>query len=119
MAFLILKNTGLNNNLPSIQIKTPQLKINSIIFENGISNDITAYYNLKYKSSHSENFLLTYGAFLNDYRIYTFDVNRFTQGDTKIHTLNIETGLDNTACQIYIIWRKYATITFEYKNNGL
>ena len=67
-----------------IKIKTPQLKINSIIFENGIPNDITAYYNLKYKSNHSNNFLLTYGEFLANYRIHTFNVNRFTQGDTKI-----------------------------------
>ena len=109
------KKTGLNNDLPNIQTKTPQLKINSIIFENGIANDITAYYNLKNKSNHSNNFLLTYGEFLSNYRIHTFNVSRFTQDDTKNHTLNIETGLDNAACEIYIVWRKYATIAFEYK----
>ena len=113
------KKAGLNNDLPSIQMKTPQLKINRIIFENAIPNDMVAYYNLKNKPNHSDNFLLTCGKFLNNYRIYTFNVNRFTQRDTKNHTLNIETGLDNTACEIYIVWRKYATITFEYKNNGL
>ena len=113
------KKVGLKNDLPNIQMKNAQLKINNIIFENGIQNDIIAYYNLENKSNYSNNFLLTYGEFLNNYRIYTFNINRFTQGDTKNHTLNIQTGLDNTECEIYIVWRKHATITFEYKNNGL
>ena len=62
------KKQGLNNDLPNIQMKSPYLSINSIKFKNGIPNDITAYHNLKYKSNHSENLLLTYAEFLNNYQ---------------------------------------------------
>ena len=51
--------------------------------------------------------------------MYTFNVNRQTQGDTSNNFLNIVTGLDNNACEIYIVWRNYASITFEYSRNGL
>ena len=55
-----IKQVGKNFELPSIQFKKTYMQIDNIKFENGIPNDISAYQNLKYKSNHSNNFLISY-----------------------------------------------------------
>ena len=70
------KKTGLNNELPSVKFENPYLKIDNIRFKSFIPNDITAYDILKDKSNHSDNFIITYKEFLENYRIYCFNVSR-------------------------------------------
>ena len=53
------KKTGLNNDLPSVKFENPYLNIDNIRFENPIPNDISAYNIFKYKSNHSNNFIIT------------------------------------------------------------
>ena len=57
---LYTKKTGLNNELPSVKFENPYLNIHNIRFENPIPNDKSAYNILKYKSNHSDNFIITY-----------------------------------------------------------
>ena len=75
MGILNSKQIGLNNDLPSVKFENPYLIIDNIRFENPIPNDISAYNILKYKSNHSDNFIITYKEFL----VYCFNVNRQTQ----------------------------------------
>ena len=56
----------------SVKFEKPYLNIDNIKFENPIENDISAYDELKSKSNHYDNFLITYSNFKNYYRIYCF-----------------------------------------------
>ena len=58
------KKIGLNNELPSVKFENPYLNIDYIRFENPIPNDISAYDILRYKSNHSDNFIITHNKYL-------------------------------------------------------
>ena len=113
------KKTGLNNDLPSVKFENPYLDIDNIRFENPIPNDISAYNIIKNKYNFSDNFIITYKEFLENYRIYCFNVNRQTQNDSNNKFMNIITNIESTSSTVYIVWRNYSTIEMEYTKNGL
>ena len=112
------KKAGLNNNLSSVKFENPYLNIDNIRFENPIPNDISAYNILKYKSNHNDNFIITYEEFLENYRIYCFNVNRQTKNDNSNKFMNIITNIENTST-VFIVWRNYSVIEMEYTKYGL
>ena len=113
------KKTGLNNKLSSVKLENPYLNIDNIRFENTIPNDISAYNIIKNKSNHSDNFIITYKEFLENYRTYCFNVNRQTQNDDNNKFMNIVTNIENTSSTVYIVWKNYLIIEMEYTKNGL
>ena len=113
------KQTGLNNDLPSVKFENPYLNIDYITFENPIPNDTSAYNIIKNKSNYSDNFIITYKEYLENYRIYCFNVNRQTQNDENNKFMNIITNIENTSSTVYIVWKNYAVIEIEYTKNGL
>ena len=116
---LNVNKVGLNNDLPSVRFENPYLNIDNIRFENPIPNDISAYNIIKNKSNHSNNFIITYKEFLENYRIYCFNVNRQTQNDSNNKFMNIITNIENTSSTVYIVWKNYSVIEMEYTKNGL
>ena len=116
---LNVNKKGLNNDLPSVKFENPYLNIDNIKFENPIPNDISAYNILKYKSNHSDNFIITYEEFLENYRIYCFNVNRQTQNESNNKFMNIITNIESASSTVYVVWRKYSVIEMEYNKNGL
>ena len=117
---LNVNKEGLNNDLPSVKFENIQLNIDNIRFENPIPNDISAYNIIKNKSNHSDNFIITYKEFLENYRIYCFNVNRQTQDDNSNNKfMNIITNIESTSSTVYVVWRNYSTIEMEYTKNGL
>ena len=116
---LNVNKEGLNNDLPSVKFENPYLNIDNIRFENSIPNDISAYNIIKNKSNHSDNFIITYKEFLENYRIYCFNVNRQTQNDSNNKFMNIITNIEETSSTVYIVWRNYSVIEMEYTKNGL
>ena len=116
---LNVNKVGLNNDLPSVGFENIQLNIDNIRFENPIPNDISAYNILKYKSNHSDNFIITYEEFLENYRIYCFNVNRQTQNNSNNKFMNIITNIESASSTVYVVWRKYSVIEMEYNKNGL
>ena len=113
------KKAGLNNDLPSVKFENSYLNIDNIRFENPIPNDTSAYNILKYKSNHSNNFMITYKEFLENYRIYCFNVNRQTQNDNNNKFMNIITNIENNSSTVYIVWRNDSVIEMEFTKNGL
>ena len=113
------KKAGLNNDLPSVKFENAYVNIDNIRFENPIPNDISAYNIIKNKSNYSDNFIITYKEFLENYRIYCFNVNRQTQNDSNNKFMNIITNIENTSSTVYIIWKNYSVIEMEYNKNGL
>ena len=116
---LDVNKKGLNNDLPSVKFENPYLNIDNIRFENPIPNDISAYNIIKNKSNHSDNFIITYNEFLENYRIYCFNVNRQTQNDSNDKFMSIITNIENTSSTVYIVWKNYSVIEMEYTKNGL
>ena len=113
------KKAGFDNDLPSVKFENPYLNIDNIRFENPIPNDISAYNIFKCKSNHSDNFIITYKEFLENYRIYCFNVNRQTQNDTNDKFMNIITNIENTSSTVYIAWKNNSVIEMVYTKNGL
>ena len=105
--------------MPSVKFENPYLNIDYVRFKNPIPNDISAYNILKYKSNHSDNFIITYKEYLENYRIYCFNVNTQTQNDSNNKFMNIITNIKNTSSTVYIVWRNYSIIEMEYTKNGL
>ena len=94
---------GLKYDLPSVKFEKPYLNIDNIKFENPIENDISAYDELKSKSNHYDNFLITYPNFKNYYRIYCFNVARNIQDNHNNKFINIITNMETTSCSVYVV----------------
>ena len=111
---------GLKYDLRSVKFEKPYLSIDNIKFENPIDNDISAYDELKSKSNHYDNFLITYPNFKNDYRIYCFNVSRNIRDDHNNKFINIITNMETTSCSVYVVLKTHSSVKLEYsKSNGL
>ena len=110
------------NDLPSVKFTDTYLNVDNIRFENPIYSDITAYNTLNNKINQNGNFLIKYNEFIDNYRTYTFNVNRQTNNDNSNKFINIITNLDvnKDNAIAYVTWRNYVTLTLRYdRNNGL
>ena len=111
---------GLKYYLPSVKFEKVYLNIDNIKFENPIENDISAYDELKNKSNHYDNFLITYPNFKNYYRIYCFNVSRNIRDNHNNKFKNIITNMETTSCVVYIVLKTHSSVKLNYsKNNGL
>ena len=111
---------GLRYDLPSVKFEKPYLNIDNIKFENPIENDISAYDELKNKSNHYNNFLITYPNFKDYYRIYCFNVSRNIRDDHNNKFINIITNMETTSCVVYIVLKTHSSVKLQYsKSNGL
>ena len=111
---------GLKYDLPFVKFEKPHLNIDNIEFEKPIDNDISAYDELKSKSNHYDNFLITYPNFKKYDRIYCFNVARNITDDHNNKFINIITNMETTSCTVYIVSKTYSSIKLEYtKANGL
>ena len=111
---------GLKYYLPSVKFEKPHLNIDNIEFEKPIDNDISAYDELKSKSNHYDNFLITYPNFKNYYRIYCFNIARNIRDDHNNKFINIITNMETTSCTVYVVLKTHSSVELEYsKTNGL
>ena len=117
---LNINKEGLRYDLPSVKFEKPYLNIDNIKFENPIENDISAYDELKNKSNHYDNFLISYPNFKKYYRIYCFNVSRDIRDDHNNKFINIITNMESASCVVYIILKTHSSVKLNYsKNNGL
>ena len=98
-------------------LKKPYLNIDNIKFENPIENDISAYDELKNKSNHYDNFLITYPNFKNYYRIYCFNVSRNIRDDHNNKFINIITNMETTSCVVYIVLKTHSSVKLNYSKS--
>ena len=109
--------TGLNYDMPSGKFNEPYLLIDNVRFENSIPNDISAYKSLKSKSMYSNNFIINYDDYINYYRIYFWNISRQIKDDRANKFINILSGMETAACEVYIIFKTSASITMKYSKN--
>ena len=104
-------------DLPNVGFKEPFLNIDNVRFENEIPNDISAFKNFKSKSTHQNDFLINYIEYLNYYRIYFWNISRQIKNDNANKFTNIITGMEESACEVYIVFKTSASITLKYSQN--
>ena len=108
---------GMHYDLPSVKFNEPFLNIDNVRFENLIPNDISAFKNLKNKSMNQNNFIVNYNEYLNYYRIYCWIISRQIKDDNANKFINILSGMETSACEVYIVFKTSASITLNYSKN--
>ena len=108
---------GMHYDLPNVEFKEPFLNIDNVRFENEIPNDISAFKNFKSKSIHQNDFLINYIEYLNYYRIYFWNISRQIKNDNANKFINIISGMGESACEVYIVFKTSASVTLKYSKN--
>ena len=101
----------LNDRISGNFYKLPNRKfenINRLIgakrIDEGIPNDINAYMILKDKSTLNDKFLINYKDFIDNYRIYSFNIDRIIIDDNSNQQINITCDLSsNNESTVYVI----------------
>ena len=106
--------------IPNKSCSNIQLKVNSEKFQNVIENNIDAFLILKNRSPYTNEFLLNYNQFLNNYLIYSFPLDRMLKNDSgnKSIILNGEPN-DNSESTAIIIYQQASYINFKIDNDSL
>ena len=71
------------------------MKINSEKFQNVIKNNIDAFLIFKNRSPYTNEFLLNYNQFLNNYLMYGFPLDRMLKYDSGNKSINIDGDPDD------------------------
>ena len=106
--------------IPNKSCSNIQLKINSEKFQNVIENNNDAFLILKKRSPYTNEFLLNYNQFLNNYLIYSFPLDRMLKNDSGNKAIIIDGQPDdNSSSTAIIIYQQAAYINFKIENNSL
>ena len=116
-------NDRINGNfykLPNKKFTNINCLIGSKRIDEGIPNDINAYMILKDKSTFNNEFLVNYKDFIDNYRIYSFNIDRIIRNDNSNQQININCESDSeNVSAVYVVYKTYATITSDYSENGI
>ena len=106
--------------IPNKSCSNIQLKVNSEKFQNVIENNNDAFLIFKNRPPYTNEFLLNYNQFLNNYLIYSFPLDRMLKNDSgnKSIILNGEPD-DNSSSTAIIIYQQASYINFKIENNSL
>ena len=93
---------------------------NSEKFQNVIENNIDVFLIFKNKSPYTNEFLLNYNQFLNNYLIYSFPLDRMLKHDSgkKSIIINGEPD-DNSSSSAIVIYQQASYINFKIDNGAL
>ena len=118
--YLMFIKDGSIVKIPNKSCSNIQLKVNSEKFQNVIENNIDAFLIFKNRSAYTNEFLLNYNQFLNNYLIYGFPLDRMLKNDSgnKSIILNGEPD-DNDESTAIIIYQQASYINFKIENDSL
>ena len=106
--------------LPNKKFENINCLIGSKRIDEGIPNNISAYMILKDKSTFDDEFLVNYKDFIDNYRIYSFNIDRIIKDDNSNQQINIICESDsNNESTVYVIYKTYATVTLNYSENEI
>ena len=106
--------------IPNKSCSNIQLKVSSEKFQNVIENNIDMFLISKNRSPYTNEFLLNYNQFLNNYLIYGFPLDQMLKHDSgnKSIIINGEPD-DNTSSTAIIIYQQASYINFKIDNGSL
>ena len=117
---LLIKDNNNTLKLPNKKCKNLQLYIDNQKFQTELLSNLDAYTELKNRSEYTNEFILDYNRFLNNYTIYSFPIYRNTRFDKNNKYINITgLGVDDDDSKAIIIWRKKSNINLKINNNFL
>ena len=106
--------------IPNKSCSNIQLKVNSEKFQNVIENNNDAFLIFKNRSPYTNEFLLNYNQFLNNYLIYGFPLDRMLKNDSGNKAIIIDgQPNDNSSSTAIIIYQQSSYINFKIENNSL
>ena len=105
--------------IPNKSCTNIQLKINSEKFQNVIENNIDAFLIFKNRSPYTNEFLLNYNQFLNNYLIYSFPLDRMLKHDSGNKSIINGEPDDNSPSTAIIIYQQASYINFKIENGAL
>ena len=89
--------------IPNKSCSNIQLKVNSEKFQNVIENNIDAFLIFKNRSPYTNEFLLNYNQFLNNYLIYSFPLDRMLKHDSGNKSIIINGEPDDNSSSSAIV----------------
>ena len=106
--------------IPNKSCRNIQLKINSEKFQNVIENNNDAFLILKNRSPYTNEFILNYKQFLNNYLIYGFTLDGMLKHDSGNKSIIIDGEPDdNSSSTAIIIYQQASYINFKIENGSL
>ena len=119
MYLMFIKDSSIVK-IPNKSCSNIQLKVNSEKFQNVIENNIDAFLIFKNRSPYTNEFLLNYDQFLNNYLIYSFPLDRMLKNDSgnKSIIINGKPDDDSDSTAI-IIYQQASYINFKIENDSL
>ena len=106
--------------LPNKKFENINCLIGSKRIDEGIPNNISAYMILKDKSTFNDEFLVNYKYFIDNYRIYSFNIDRIIRDDNSNQQINITCESDSqNVSTVYVVYKTYTTVTLNYSENGI
>ena len=119
MYLMFIKNDSIVK-IPNKSCSNIQLKINSEMFQNVIENNLDAFLIFKNRSPYTNEFLLDYNQFLNNYLIYAFPLDRMLKNDSGSKSIIINGNPDdNSNSTAIIIYQQASYINFKIDNETL
>ena len=117
---MLIKDDNNTLKLPNKRCKNLQLYIDNQRFQNGISYDLDGFLELKNRSVYTDEFILDYNRYLNNYTIYSFPIYRNSRDDKSNKYINITgQGHDDDNSKAVIVWRQMSNINLKINNNFL
>ena len=106
--------------LPSKNFENINCLIGSKRIDEGITSNINGYMILKDKSMFNDEFLINYKDFIDNYRIYSFNIDRIIRDDNSNQQINITAeSTSNNVSTVYVVYKTYATVTLNFSENGI
>ena len=105
--------------IPNKSCSNMQLKINSQKFQNVIENNIDAFLIFKNRSPYTNEFLLNYNQFLNNYLINGFPLDRMLKHDSGNKSIIINEEPDDNSSSAIVIYQQASYINFKIDNGAL
>ena len=119
MYLMFLKDNSIVK-IPNKSCSNIQMKINSEKFQNVIENNIDAFLISINRSAYTNEFLLNYNRFLNNYLICDFLLDRMLKYDSRNKSINIDGDPDNNSrASAIIIYQQSAYINLKVENKSL
>ena len=117
---MLIKDDNNTLKLPNKKAKNLQLYIDNQRFQNGISSNLDAFIELKNRSEYTDEFILDYNRYLNNYTIYSFPIYRSSRDDKSNKCINITAqGVDDDDAKSVIVWRQMSNINLKINDNFL
>ena len=118
--FLFLIKDDSIVKIPNKSCSNIQMYIDNEKFQNLIDNNIDALINFKNRSPYTNEFLLNYSQFLNNYLIYCFPLERMIKNDFANKFVNIMGNPDdNSSSTGIIVFQQSAYINLKIENGSL